>query len=162
MKDVLDLWFKLGIYCLIMVFEECGFICCFVYCVCVIEIVKFLDDMVFVGFMFQVIDGGKFEVKVLEMFKGFVVMELFIMGKIVVGVLIEVISYVYDYVVVSGLMFFFNGKYFVFEVKGDLMIDVGINDGDVVIIKDLVVVQDGDIVVVLIEEEEVMLKIYKC
>lgn len=61
MKEVLDLWLKLGIYCLIIVFEECGFICCFVYCVCVFEVVKLFDSMVVKGFDLVVIDGDCFD-----------------------------------------------------------------------------------------------------
>lgn len=54
------------------------------------------------------------------------------------------------------------GDYYVFEVKGDLMIDVGINDGDIVIICEIEVVDNGDIVVVLVEDVEVMLKCICC
>jgi repressor LexA len=41
------------------------------------------------------------------------------------------------------------------------MIEAGINDGDVVIIRDKGVAEDGDIVVALIEEEEATLKTYR-
>jgi len=47
------------------------------------------------------------------------------------------------------------------EVKGDSMIDAGILDGDVVIIRQQETAHDGDIVVALIDNEEATLKRYK-
>ena len=55
-------------------------------------------------------------------------------------------------------MVFVVGEYYVFEVKGDLMIDVGINDGDVVVICEISIVDNGDIVVALVEDQEATLK----
>lgn len=66
MKDVLDLKLKFGIYCLILVLVEWGFICRLVYRVWVIEVVWFFDDVVNdlcvvcfceKGFCFSVIEG---------------------------------------------------------------------------------------------------------
>lgn len=50
------------------------------------------------------------------------------------------------------------GEYYVFEVCGDLMIEVGIFDGDIVLIWCFDSVDSGDIVVVLVDDEEVMFK----
>lgn len=50
-----------------------------------------------------------------------------------------------------------DGEYFVLRAKGDSMIDAGINDGDLVIIKKQSFAEDGKIVVALIEDE-IMLK----
>ncbi|NQY60227.1 transcriptional repressor LexA [Cognatishimia sp.] len=161
MKDALDLRSKSGIHRLITALEERGFIRRLAHRARAIEIVKFPDDMAPAGFTPQVIDGGKPEAKVPEMPKGLSAMELPIMGKIAAGVPIEAISHVHDHVAVPGSMLSSNGKHFALEVKGDSMIDAGINDGDVVIIKDSAVAQDGDIVVALIEEEEATLKTYK-
>lgn len=161
MKDALDLRSKSGIHRLITALEERGFIRRLAHRARAIEIVKFPDDMAPAGFQPQVIDGGKPEPKMPELPKGLAAQELPIMGKIAAGVPIEAISHVHDHVAVPGSMLSSAGKHFALEVKGDSMIDAGINDGDVVIIKDSDVAQDGDIVVALIEEEEATLKTFK-
>lgn len=50
---------------------------------------------------------------------------------------------------------------FALEVRGDSMIDAGILDGDVVIIRRQATASNGDIVVALIDNEEATLKRYK-
>ena len=49
-------------------------------------------------------------------------------------------------------------EHFALEVKGDSMIDAGIHDGDLVILKRTEDAHSGDIVVALIDEEEATLK----
>lgn len=49
-------------------------------------------------------------------------------------------------------------EHFALEVKGDSMIDAGIHDGDLVILKRTDDAHSGDIVVALIDEEEATLK----
>jgi repressor LexA len=51
-----------------------------------------------------------------------------------------------------------SGEHFALEVKGDSMIQAGILDGDVVILKRSDAADSGDIVVALIDEEEATLK----
>lgn len=51
-----------------------------------------------------------------------------------------------------------NGEHYALEVDGDSMINAGINDGDIVVIKKTDSVRDGDIVVALVDGEEVTLK----
>jgi len=51
-----------------------------------------------------------------------------------------------------------NGDHYALEVDGDSMINAGINNGDIVIIKKTDSVRDGDIVVALVDGEEVTLK----
>jgi repressor LexA len=48
--------------------------------------------------------------------------------------------------------------HFALEVQGDSMCEIGILDGDLVIIKSQVTAKDGDIVVALIDEQEATLK----
>ena len=55
----------------------------------------------------------------------------------------------------------FHDDRFALEVKGDSMIEAGILDGDIVIIKRQVTAKDGDIVVALIDNEEATLKRFK-
>lgn len=51
-----------------------------------------------------------------------------------------------------------SGEHYALEVDGDSMIKAGINDGDTVIIKKVQQVNNGDIVVALVDGEEVTLK----
>ncbi|MDG1802540.1 MAG: S24 family peptidase, partial [Paracoccaceae bacterium] len=44
---------------------------------------------------------------------------------------------------------------------GDSMIDAGINDGDVVVIKETSTADNGDIVVALVEDQEATLKRFR-
>ena len=53
-----------------------------------------------------------------------------------------------------------DGDHYALEVKGDSMIEAGINDGDVVVIRETAVADDGDIVVALVEDHEATLKRY--
>jgi repressor LexA len=55
-----------------------------------------------------------------------------------------------------------QGQHFALEVKGESMIEAGINHGDIVVIKEQNQAQNGDIVVALINEQEATLKrLYK-
>ena len=50
------------------------------------------------------------------------------------------------------------GSYFALNVVGDSMIDIGINDGDIAIIRQKNEAKNGDLVVALINETEATLK----
>jgi repressor LexA len=51
-----------------------------------------------------------------------------------------------------------NGSHYALEVKGDSMIEAGINDGDVVVIRESATADNGDIVVALVDDHEATLK----
>ena len=85
-------------------------------------------------------------------------MELPVMGRIAAGVPIEAISHVSHNVAVPGSMLSGQGEHYALEVKGDSMIEAGINDGDVVVIRETNTADNGDIVVALIEDQEATLK----
>jgi len=51
-----------------------------------------------------------------------------------------------------------NGEHYGLKVKGDSMIEAGINDGDTVIVKKASNVDSGQIAVVLIDDQEATLK----
>jgi len=53
-----------------------------------------------------------------------------------------------------------NGRFFALEISGESMIDAGILDGDVVIIKQQAHAQKGEIVAALIEEEATLKKYF--
>ena len=83
------------------------------------------------------------------------------MGRIAAGVPISAIQdYAHD-VAVPGDMISNAGQHYALEVKGDSMIDVGINDGDVVVIREASTAQNGDIVVALVEDHEATLKRFR-
>jgi repressor LexA len=81
-----------------------------------------------------------------------------VMGKIAAGVPIEAINQMSHSVAVPGQMLSGRGNHYALEVKGDSMIEAGINDGDVVVIEETAVAQNGDIVVALVEDQEATLK----
>jgi len=51
-------------------------------------------------------------------------------------------------------------EYFALRVKGDSMINAGIMDGDIVVVKRIQSVDDGDIVVALIDDEATVKRIF--
>ena len=54
-----------------------------------------------------------------------------------------------------------KGNYFALNIIGDSMIDIGINEGDIAIIKQKNDAKDGDLVVALINDTETTLKRFK-
>ncbi len=54
-----------------------------------------------------------------------------------------------------------KGHHYALEVKGDSMIDIGINDGDIVVIRETSTADNGDIVVALVEDQEATLKRFR-
>ena len=87
--------------------------------------------------------------------------ELPMMGRIAAGVPIEAIAHASHNVAVPGSMLSGKGAHYALEVKGDSMIEAGINDGDVVVIRETNSVQNGDIVVALVDDAEATLKRYR-
>ena len=88
-------------------------------------------------------------------------MEIPVMGRIAAGTPIEAIQEVSHTVAVPGSMLSNSGKHFALEVKGDSMIDAGINNGDVVVIREQATADNGDIVVALVEDQEATLKRFR-
>ena len=84
--------------------------------------------------------------------------ELPVMGRIAAGVPIEAISQISHNVAVPGHMLRNGGDHYALEVKGDSMIEEGINDGDIVVIKETKTAVNGDIVVALVKDSEATLK----
>ncbi|NNK77518.1 MAG: transcriptional repressor LexA, partial [Litoreibacter sp.] len=162
MKDALDLRSKSGIHRLITALEERGFIQRLAHRARAIEIVKLPDAMDHGGFKPKVIEGDKTdppaEALPVEQVHA---LELPVMGRIAAGTPIEAISEVSHHVAVPGNMLSGNGHHYALEVKGDSMIEAGINDGDVVVIREQTTAQDGDIVVALVEGHEATLKRFR-
>ncbi|AXX98219.1 transcriptional repressor LexA [Profundibacter amoris] len=165
MKDALSLRSKSGIHRLITALEERGFIRRLAHRARAIEIIKLpdaLDKGLAGGFKPQVIEGDKVDPprNAMPVALGHAV-ELPVMGRIAAGTPIEAISEVSHNVSVPGGMVDANSHHYALEVKGDSMIDAGINDGDVVVIRETSAADNGDIVVALVEGHEATLKRYR-
>ena len=164
MKEALDLRSKSGIHRLITALEERGFIRRLAHRARAIEIVRLPESVAGkAGFSPQVIDGGKPDVPppaAARPVDAVEAVELPVMGRIAAGVPISAISEVSHSVAVPGQMLTRDGDHYALEVKGDSMIEAGINDGDVVVIRETSSVDNGDIVVALVEDHEATLKRY--
>jgi repressor LexA len=164
MKEALDLRSKSGIHRLITALEERGFIRRLAHRARAIEIVK-LPEALDKGATFvpRVIEGDKTDAPPAPANAMPVeahAMELPVMGRIAAGVPIEAISEVSHKVAVPGQMVG-KGHHYALEVKGDSMIDAGINDGDIVVIREVTTADNGDIVVALVEDQEATLKRFR-
>ena len=165
MKEALDLRSKSGIHRLITALEERGFIRRLAHRARAIEIVKLPESLGGEpqgGFTPRVIEGDKPEIAppVAAQSVSPTVAEVPLMGRIAAGVPIEAINQRDASVSVPGQMLSGTGDHYALEVKGDSMIDAGINDGDVVVIRETSVADNGDIVVALVEDHEATLKRY--
>ncbi|MAI57721.1 MAG: repressor LexA [Rhodobacteraceae bacterium] len=162
MKEALDLRSKSGIHRLITALEERGFIRRLPHRARAIEIVKLPESMGGEASTFkpQVISGGKPDSHTASItpVETMHAMDLPVMGRIAAGVPVEAISQVSHNVAVPGQMLRSGGGHYALEVKGDSMIEAGINDGDVVVIREENTATNGDIVVALVEDHEATLK----
>ncbi len=164
MKDALDLRSKSGIHRLITALEERGFIRRLAHRARALEIVKLPESLggdATAGFVPRVIEGSKPEpipapsaAQPVEA----TVFDIPMMGRIAAGVPIEAIADGSRNVAVPGDMISGRAGHYALEVKGDSMIGAGINDGDVVVIRETDVADNGDIVVALVEDQEATLK----
>ena len=163
MREALDLRSKSGIHRLITALEERGFIRRLAHRARAVEIVRLPEALggVASGFSPRVIDGDRpaapqpANARPVETAAA---VSLPVMGRIAAGVPIEAIAHASHTVAVPGDMIAGRGTHYALEVRGDSMIGVGINDGDVVIIRETSVADNGDIVVALIEDQEATLK----
>ena len=164
MKDALDLRSKSGIHRLITALEERGFIRRLAHRARAIEIVRLPERIDEAEFRPAVVDGGRPERPAAgrELEVGLAAsVELPVMGRIAAGTPIEAIQHASRNVAVPSGMLASAGRHYALEVKGDSMIDAGINNGDVVVIKEQATADNGDIVVALIEGEEATLKTFR-
>lgn len=159
MKEALDLRSKSGIHRLITALEERGFIRRLAHRARAIEIVRLPDSIDAGGFQPRVIEGSRTDpprdaMDVAPANSN----SLPIMGKIAAGTPIEAIQHVQQHVTVPDQMMHNQGRHYALEVKGDSMIEAGINEGDVVVIHEQSDADNGDIVVALVEDQEATLK----
>jgi repressor LexA len=171
MKDALDLRSKSGIHRLITALEERGFIRRLAHRARALEIVKLPDSMERgaadtaqpqAGFAPRVILGDRpSQPRGAMAIDGGLATELPLMGRIAAGVPIEAIQQISHHVAVPHSMLSATGEHYALEVKGDSMIEAGINDGDIVVIREQSTAENGDIVVALVEDHEATLKRFR-
>ena len=166
MKVALDLKSKSGIHRLITALEERGFIRRLPHRARALEVIKLPENLQAEraaaagrsGFNPSVIEGARGRGVVAQAAlaaRGAIAVP--VMGRIAAGVPISAIqNHSHDLEVPPELIA--GGEHFALEVTGDSMIEAGILDGDVVLIRRGDTADNGDIVVALIDNEEATLK----
>ena len=167
MKDALDLRSKSGIHRLITALEERGFIRRLPHRARALEVIRLPEAVDPAGTR-----GRGFSPSVIEGSLGKVgninrqerpqsddrdSVAIPVMGRIAAGTPISAIQSQSHTISVPTDMLP-KGEHYALEVRGDSMIEVGILDGDTVLIRRQDVANNGDIVVALIDEEEATLK----
>ena len=163
MKEELGLRSKSGIHRLITGLEERGYITRLAHRARALEITRLPDAIASkTGFKPRVIDGDRPDSTppAAQPVTASAALELPVMGRIAAGVPIAAISEVSHNIAVPQSMIG-AGEHYALEVKGDSMIDAGINDGDIVIIRETKSADNGDIVVALVEDAEATLKKFR-
>ena len=164
MKEALDLRSKSGIHRLITALEERGFIRRLAHRARAIEIVKLPEHLetnnkvADLSANFPQNSSSRVDPDTQYLPNSVHSKELPVMGRIAAGVPIEAISQVSHNVAIPGHMLRNGGDHYALEVKGDSMIEDGINDGDIVVIKETKTAVNGDIVVALVKDSEATLK----
>ncbi len=163
MKDALDLRSKSGIHRLITALEERGFIRRLAHRARALEIVKLPDALERDGFTPRVIEGDRPPSRpaAARPVEAVDALELPVMGRIAAGVPIEAIQEISHHVAVPGSLLSGRGQHYALEVRGDSMIEAGINDGDIVVIREQGTADNGDIVVALVDDQEATLKRFR-
>ncbi len=158
MKEALNLRSKSGIHRLITALEERGFIRRLAHRARAIEILKMPEGMEtprpsnvieadFSRRPSAVDDAGAGNAN-----------EVPLMGRTAAGTPIAAIAHPVERVTVPGGMISSGSDHYALEVKGDSMIDAGIHEGDIVVVKSQDRADDGDIVVALVRDQEATLK----
>jgi repressor LexA len=166
MKDALDLRSKSGIHRLITALEERGFIRRLANRARAIEVIKLPDSVAHGigggrsrGFTPSVIEGDLGRVRA-EDVGGSQPIAVPVMGRIAAGTPIEAIQ-TRSHVINMPPDLLSAGEHFALEVRGDSMIEAGILDGDIALIRKSEAAETGDIVVALIDDEEATLKRFR-
>ncbi len=164
MKDALDLKSKSGIHRLITALEERGFIRRLPHRARALEILKMPDS---VGanrgtggkrFSPSVIEGSLGQNKSQDKdVSSDMAIAVPVMGRIAAGTPISAIQDHTRNVQVPPEMIG-SGDHFALEIRGDSMIEAGIFDGDLAVLKRSDTANNGDIVVALVDDEEATLK----
>ena len=154
MKNSLNLKSKSGIHRFISALEERGFVKRLAHKARALEVIKLPENAsandIFNSFTPSVIKGGLDK-------SPEPASEISILGSIAAGTPIEAIQQEVDRITLPEDLQN-NGEHYGLRVKGDSMIEAGINDGDTVIVKKTTNIESGQIAVVLIDDQEATLK----
>ncbi|WP_138470164.1 transcriptional repressor LexA [Poseidonocella sp. HB161398] len=161
MKDHLGLRSKSGIHRLITSMEERGYLRRLPHKARAIEILRLPDNLASPGFTPRVIEGSAREAPAgaMQVERGGA-FDIPLQGRIAAGGPIEAVRQE-EAVTVPGSMLSRGGNHYALEVQGDSMIDAGINDGDIVVIRETETADNGEIVVAKIDDQDVTLKRYR-
>ncbi len=167
MKDALDLRSKSGIHRLITALEERGFIRRLPNRARAIEVIKLPDSVGHGlgssrsrGFTPSVIEGDLGRVRASSEDDVGRPVAVPVMGRIAAGTPIEAIQ-TRSHIISMPPDLLSAGEHFALEVRGDSMIEAGILDGDLALIRKSEAADTGDIVVALIDDEEATLKRFR-
>jgi repressor LexA len=168
MKDALDLRSKSGIHRLITALEERGFIRRLPNRARAIEVIKLPESIAHGivagrsrGFTPSVIEGNLGRVRGTTDEDNGRPVAVPVMGRIAAGTPIEAIQTRSHTINMPPEMLSATGEHFALEVRGDSMIEAGILDGDIALLKRMDAADTGDIVVALIDDEEATLKRFR-
>lgn len=155
MKDALNLASKSGVHRLVSALEERGFIRRLPHRARALEILKLPDSSTPkaaapAGNVVQGDFGSASE-------RAGDSIDVPVLGRIAAGVPIEAIQHETDRLSLPAAMVS-GGEHFALEVRGDSMIDAGILEGDLVVIRRCDSAETGDIVVALVDDQEATLK----
>ena len=145
MKDAVNLKSKSGIHRLITSLEQRGFIKRLKHRARAMEIVKSLNDT-FIKYNQTISKNNHYSVSIP------------LLGSIAAGNPIEAIENTDEFISVPSDFISSNNHYFGLKIKGLSMIEKGIFDGDIAVIKKTNTVQNGSIAAVLTFNNEVTLK----
>ncbi len=161
MKEALDLASKSGIHRLITALEERGFIRRLAHRARALEVMKLPEQATASAprggrqpFRPDVIEGGG---RPLPVEPANDIRELPLLGKIAAGTPIAAIEHEKERLPVPEAMLG-SGEHYMLEIEGDSMIEAGILNGDLVVIRKTDTASSGEIVVALVEGEEATLK----
>ncbi len=164
MKEALDLKSKSGIHRLISALEERGFIRRLPNRARALEVLKLPEGYVAPKPKFKpsIVEGGLSDnarTKPLPFTVPSAVesYSIPVMGRIAAGTPISALQDHTHSVAVSP-EFLSGGEHFALEVRGDSMVEAGILDGDIVVLRKQETANTGDIIVALIDDEEATLK----
>lgn len=166
MKAALDLKSKSGIHRLVTALEERGFIRRLPHRARALEIVRLPDALTrpdsrlasSVVSNTREISAPQYSTRHSASAE---MTELPVMGRIAAGVPIEAISEISHHIIVPDSMISAQANHYALEVRGDSMINAGIMDGDIVVIREQETADNDNIIVALVDGHEATLKFYR-
>ncbi|MEL6059357.1 MULTISPECIES: transcriptional repressor LexA [unclassified Methylobacterium] len=172
MKDALDLKSKSGIHRLITALEERGFLRRLPNRARAIEVIRIPESLSQTApapeprrFTPSVVEGGKSRQPAAPPMPASARMidesgravSIPVMGRIAAGTPVSAIQN-QSHAITLSPDFLAGGEHYALEVRGDSMVEAGILDGDLVVIRKQDTANTGDIIVALIDDEEATLK----